>query len=80
MLVYITTHVKRLCMCIYRVGPEPYTYTVYDRIFGDFPARSTVYTPYIYGPGQPYVLYIPKHDRVHQGCSHTTKGVFTASN
>ena len=27
--------------------------TVYDRIFGDFPAKNTVYTPYIYGSGQP---------------------------
>jgi len=27
--------------------------TVYDRIFGDFPAINTVYTPYIYGSGQP---------------------------
>ena len=25
--------------------PEPYIYTVYDRIFDDFPARNTVYTP-----------------------------------
>jgi hypothetical protein len=24
-----------------------YIYTVYDRISGDFPAKSTVYTPYI---------------------------------
>ena len=31
-------------------------YTVYDRIFGDFPAKNTVYTPYIYGSGQPYIL------------------------
>jgi hypothetical protein len=29
-------------------------YTLYDRIFGDFPAKNTVYTPYIYGSGQPY--------------------------
>jgi hypothetical protein len=28
--------------------PEPYLYTVYDRIFGIFPAENTVYTPYIY--------------------------------
>ena len=35
--------------------PEPYIYTAYDRIFGDFPAKITVYTPYIYGPGQPYI-------------------------
>ena len=25
-----------------------YLYTVYDRIFGDSPAKNTVYTPYIY--------------------------------
>ena len=43
-------------MC--RVGwPEPYTYTVYDHIFGDFPANNTVYTPYMYGSDQPYVHY-----------------------
>ena len=24
-------------------------YTIYDSIFDDFPARNTVYTPYIYG-------------------------------
>jgi len=34
--------------------PEPYIHTVYDRIFGDFPAKNTVYTPYIYGSGQLY--------------------------
>ena len=28
--------------------PEPYIYTVYDRIFGEFSAKNTVYTPYIY--------------------------------
>jgi hypothetical protein len=33
--------------------PEPYKYAVYDRIFGDFPAKNTVYTPYIYNSGQP---------------------------
>jgi hypothetical protein len=35
--------------------PESYVYTVYDRIFGDFPAKNTVHTPYIHGSGQPYV-------------------------
>ena len=30
-----------------------YIHTVYDRIFGYIPAKNTVYTPYIYGPGQP---------------------------
>jgi hypothetical protein len=34
--------------------PEPYIYTVYDRIFGDFPAKNTVYVPYMYGSGQRY--------------------------
>jgi hypothetical protein len=34
--------------------PEPFIYTVYDRIFGYFPATNTVYTPYMYGSGQPY--------------------------
>jgi hypothetical protein len=28
--------------------PEPYVSTVYDRIFGDFPAKNTICTPYIY--------------------------------
>ena len=36
--------------------PEPYIYTVYDRIFDDFPAKNTVYTPYIYRSGQPYTF------------------------
>jgi len=31
-----------------------YIYTVYDSIFGDFPAKVIVYTPYMY----PYILYI----------------------
>ena len=33
---------------IYTEGwPEPYMHTVYDRMYGDFPAKNTVYTPYI---------------------------------
>jgi hypothetical protein len=28
--------------------PEPYIYTVYDRMFGEFPAKNNVHTPYIY--------------------------------
>ena len=32
--------------------PEACMYTVYDHIFGDFPAKNTVYTLYIYGSGQ----------------------------
>jgi hypothetical protein len=26
-------------------------------MYGDFPAKNTVYTPYICGPGQPYVCH-----------------------
>ena len=37
---------------ITRVG---YIYTVHDRIYGDFPAENTVYTPFTYGSGQPYM-------------------------
>ena len=33
--------------------PGPYIYTAYDCIFGDFPAKNTVYVPYTYGSGQP---------------------------
>ena len=33
--------------------PEPYVYTVYDRIFGDSPVKNAVCTPYIQGSGQP---------------------------
>ena len=32
---------------------EPYVCTVYGRIFGDFPAKNTKYTLYVYGSGQP---------------------------
>jgi hypothetical protein len=28
---------------------------VYDCIFGDFPAKNTGYTPFMYGSGQPYM-------------------------
>jgi len=30
-----------------RVWPEPYVYTVYDRTYGKFPVKNTVYTPHI---------------------------------
>jgi len=30
-----------------------YVHTVYERLFGGFPAKNTAYTPYIYGSGQP---------------------------
>ena len=54
---------------MYRVGQKriytPYMtvymvisllYTIYDRVFGDFPAKVfRLYTVYIYGSGQPYI-------------------------
>jgi len=36
-----------------------YICTVHDRIFGDSTAKITVYTPYIYGSGQPYICTLP---------------------
>jgi len=36
-----------------RDGQEPFIYSVYDRIFGDFPAQNYIYTPYKCGSGQP---------------------------
>ena len=33
--------------------PEPYIITIYDHKIGDFPAKNTVYTLYVYGSGQP---------------------------
>jgi len=33
--------------------PEPYLYSVYDRIYGNLPAQNTVYTLFTYGSGQP---------------------------
>ena len=27
--------------------PEPYMHSIYDRIFGEFPAEETIYTMYI---------------------------------
>jgi hypothetical protein len=54
--VYTGAYLYGLTKLIYAQGwPEPYMYSVYDRIFGDFPAKNTVYTPYIYGSGQPYL-------------------------
>ena len=46
----------------------PYIYTVYDRMFGDFPAKNTIYTPYmtecmvISLPKIPYIYTV--HDRM----------------
>ena len=37
----------------FRVGQNR-IYTLYNRIFDDFPAKNTVYIPYIYGSGLPY--------------------------
>ena len=55
--------------------PEPKIYTVYDRIFGDFPAKNTVYTPYIYGSGQLYI-----YAGLSQGVHDRAFGDFPAQN
>jgi len=44
-----------LCACSWYSIYVGLARTVYDRTFCDFPAKNTVYTPYIYGPGQPYI-------------------------
>ena len=54
-------------LCFRCPGPyvglaKSYIYTVYDRIFGDFPAKNTVCNPYTYGSGQPYALAISKKE------------------
>jgi hypothetical protein len=64
---------------IYRLARLVYIYTVYDRIFGEFPAQNTVYTPYIYGSGQPYT-YTHTHRAVrvlqdHDGSAQQQWGV-----
>jgi len=59
------THSLAACILVYRVG---HIYNVYDRIFGEFPAKNTVYTPYIYGSGQPYLYskqLVPTAFRLH---------------
>ena len=47
-------------MCICRVGQNR-IYTPYITVyFGDFPTKNTVFAPYIYGSGQPYVYGLGK--------------------
>jgi hypothetical protein len=39
---------SRLKRCANKQGwPAPYICTLYDRIFGDFPAKITVHTPHV---------------------------------
>jgi len=38
---------KLMAMPKRRGWPGPYIHTVHDRIFGDFPVKNTVYTPYM---------------------------------
>jgi hypothetical protein len=40
---------------MHRVGQNRIIFTIYDRIYGDFPAKNT---PYIYGSGQPYICML----------------------
>jgi len=39
--------------------PEPYKYVYIHRISGDFQAKNTVCTPYVYGSGQPCTYSFP---------------------
>jgi hypothetical protein len=52
----------RSCICgsaaYVGLASTVYIYTVYDRIFGDLPAKNALYTPYLYGFGQPYAYAI----------------------
>jgi hypothetical protein len=47
--------------------PEPYICTVYDRVFGDFPAKSTVCTPYIYMANPSHFVSTKRHGLVVTG-------------
>jgi hypothetical protein len=51
MTVYLMISLPKLPyvhrICIYG-WPESYIYTAYDRLYGDFPAKNTVCTPYMY--------------------------------
>ena len=42
--------------------PEPYMYTVYDCMYGDFPAKNTVRTPYM---TVCMVIFLPRIPYVH---------------
>jgi len=44
-----------------------YICTVYDRIFGEFPAKNTVHIPYIYGLGQPLLVqfHLPPQEMLY---------------
>ena len=60
MHLYTNVHIHRtMCASLaapYMQGwPEPYILTVYDHIFGDYPAINTVYTSCTHGSGQPYL-------------------------
>jgi hypothetical protein len=52
--IHTHPHVRRLCEAPVHSYIGLAKYTVYDRIYGDFPARYAIYTPYIYGSSQPY--------------------------
>jgi hypothetical protein len=45
-------NVRSYTLHIYGSG-QPYIYIHGDRVLGDFPAKNTVNTPYVYGSGQP---------------------------
>ena len=60
------------CICYMFVWPEPCIYTVYDRIFGDFPAKKFVHTRYIYGSGQPWLYVVPQYTTILYSLPHSS--------
>ena len=47
------------------VDPLCHIYTIYDRTFGDFSAKITVFTLCVYGFGQPYLFPIITHNTLY---------------
>jgi len=60
---------------VYRVGQNRiYMHRIWPYI-GDFPAKKTVYKPYIYGSGQPYMYSIETNKCMHDAvCMINDKG------
>ena len=59
---------------VLRVGQSPYICTVYDRMYGNFLANNTVYTPYIpVNIGFRTALHVPGADRRSGWTNRTRK-------
>ena len=66
---HTNTHIHTAAHTYIGLAITVYIYTVYDRIFGGFPAKNTVHKPYKYGSGQPYTYTYLTHIPVvaHRG-------------